>query len=1659
MVKTRYSPMRGIAFEEDGIISSMTRRKTVSDTSTEVHREIFSPPLEGRCMTDRTPKTMNKADRSLGGEKMSCGGKCVGTMPFGESPNTTSHTQLTQTSRQALQKAQRLDGATEEATMRLIYCCSAFLLLCLIPRACQAGNILVFPTEGSHWINMDILLQAVHSKGHNITILRSSKSWYVKDDNPYYNTITVKVEKSLDQKFITKIISDTIEFERGALPLVSFLHLTVGMMSTFIEAHEAVVEFVSAIFDDQELLRNLKDSKFDLLLTDPCWGGGVILAKYLNLPLVYNVRWLIPQEGHLAIAPSPLSYIPITGTGNTDKMSFFQRVKNVVLHLITLMQNHQVVKYTYQKVCDKHLGPDNDFNLLILSADIWLMRVDFVFEFPRPTMPNVVYIGGFQCKPAKPLPQHLEEFVQSSGEHGVIIMSLGTFVTELPADMTNVIAAAFAKLPQKVIWKYKGDRPATVGNNTLLVDWMPQNDLLGHPKIKLFVAHGGTNGVQEAIYHGVPVVGLPLFFDQYDNLLRLKERGGGQILTLQTVDKDNNFLNAIQEVLNEPSYRMNMQRLSRLHRDKPMQPLDTALFWIEFVMRHKGAAHLRTESYKLPWYSYHSVDVILFLLTVALLVFLFFVSSIWVCFRLCLKRKTCSFREDLRMILSLPCIISLLAVVIPAISGGKVLVFPHDGSHWVNMKVLVEELHSRGHAVTVIRAADSWYISETSPHYKTVTVDIAGGGDEDFYRAFVSETIQIKRSNGSMWAHFALARELKDKFSELHKRVCEMVVYMLENKELMRSFQDAKYDVVLTDPANGGGVFLAHYLGLPLVFNARWTVHGEAHFAIAPSPLSYVPLPPSELTDQMTFFERLRNICFYTMRMHLYKQVAGPHYSMLSNRYIGPDVDYFSLFQAADLWLMRVDFVFEFPRPTMPNVIYMGGFQCKPAKSLPQHLEEFVQSSGEHGVIIMSLGTLIGELPHDLANEIAAAFSKLPQKVIWRYKGDRPATVGNNTLLVDWMPQNDLLGHPSVKLFVSHGGTNGIYEAIYHGVPIVGIPIVFDQADNLSRLRAKGVAKVVDISALDRKIFQTAIDEVLNDLSFRMNMQRLSRLHRDQPMKPLDRALFWIEFVMRHKGAAHLRTESYKLPWYSYHSVDVLLFLLTVALLVFLFFVGIMNWPWVWILLCLLCPSVLYGGKVLVYPVDGSHWINMKVIIQELHSRGHQVSVIRSSDSWYIKETSSFYSSITIDIGSGFDEDFLTKFVAQLLQIQREGKSFWTRMKLEMEQGEKTSEMYGKMSKMLEQLFENKDLIQSLQEAKYDLVLTDPVAPGGTILAHYLKLPLVFNVRWTSENEGHFSIAPSPLSYVPMTGSELSDKMSFLDRLLNVAIYAFMKYQTFQYVMPHFDGVIEKYIGPDADYCSLFQAADLWLMRVDFVFEFPRPTMPNVIYMGGFQCKPAKPLPQHLEEFVQSSGEHGVIIMSLGTLIGELPHDLANEIAAAFSKLPQKVIWRYKGDRPATVGNNTLLVDWMPQNDLLGHPKIKLFVAHGGTNGVQEAIYHGVPILGLPLIFDQRDNLFRIEERGAGKIIDIFTMNEDIFFQGIQEVLTEPSYRMNMQRLSRLHRDQPMPPLDTALFWIEFVMRHKGAAHLRTESYKLPWYSYHSVDFNMGVLQIVSEKK
>lgn len=480
--------------------------------------------------------------------------------------------------------------------------------------------------------------------------------------------------------------------------------------------------------------------------------------------------------------------------------------------------------------------------------------------------------------------------------------------------------------------------------------------------------------------------------------------------------------------------------------------------------------------------------------------------------------------------------------------------FPLDGSHWVNMKVVIEELHARGHEVTVIRASDSWYISEQSPLYSAVTVPSSNGFAKNL-ETVISHQLDIilqgrhESTLSRFWSRLKLRQLVVDQFTLFHKEMSEMIDHMLGDEKLMQSLHEGKYDLVLSDPGIGGGAFLARTLRLPLVYNVRWTVQGEAHLVIAPSPLSYVPFTATEFSDRMTFVQRVANVVGYMIGMHTQFSFIKNQYKPVVRKYFGPDEDYSTFFLDADIWLMRNDFVFEYPRPTMPNIIYMGGFQCKPPKPLPADLEEFVQSSGEHGVIMMTLGTLVGELPQDVAEEIAAAFAKMPQKVVWRYLGQRPDNLGNNTLLVNWLPQNDLLAHPKTRAFVTHGGTNGVQEAIYHGIPVVGLPLFFDQPENLSRIKAKGGAVIVDIATLDRNIFEEALKTAVYQPSYRERMQTLSRLHRDQPMKPLDLAVFWIEYVIRHRGAGHLQSHSHKMSWFVYHSIDVIAALLSVALL------------------------------------------------------------------------------------------------------------------------------------------------------------------------------------------------------------------------------------------------------------------------------------------------------------------------------------------------------------------------------------------------------------------------------------------------------------------------------------------------------------------------------
>ena len=99
---------------------------------------------------------------------------------------------------------------------------------------------------------------------------------------------------------------------------------------------------------------------------------------------------------------------------------------------------------------------------------------------------------GIHCKPGKELPEDLKKYMDSHPE-GVVYVSFGSALkpSEMTSEQKSVFIDTFKELKDTpIIWKWD-DVPDGIPENVLIQKWLPQNDLLAHPNLKVFVTHGG----------------------------------------------------------------------------------------------------------------------------------------------------------------------------------------------------------------------------------------------------------------------------------------------------------------------------------------------------------------------------------------------------------------------------------------------------------------------------------------------------------------------------------------------------------------------------------------------------------------------------------------------------------------------------------------------------------------------------------------------------------------------------------------------------------------------------------------------------------------------------------------------------------------------------------------------------------------------------------------------------------------------------------------------------------------------------------------------------------------------------------------------------------------------------------------------------------------
>ncbi|XP_046981238.1 UDP-glycosyltransferase UGT5-like [Schistocerca americana] len=475
-----------------------------------------------------------------------------------------------------------------------------FLLIEIINQ-CQGANILsitVLPSK-SHVGFVKPLLDELAEKGHNLTIISPFP------ESSHANNVRI-ISLNLAGGMIKSHGNITL-FEMGGrspFPLIFYLK----------DLGNVLCKNALSVPEVQELIIS-HDQKFDLLIMN-----GFFTECFLGFAYKYNASIIYQTPNALTFLignpvgnPGAYAYVPDVMLDFGVNMNFRQRVINSVYSLLGELVRSFSYLPTQQDIMNSNFRNIHSLpsvEELHRSASLLFVNTHESMGVPRPLTPNTIQVGGMQIKPAKALPKDLEAILNNSKE-GVIFFSLGSNIqpSDMPKDKFLAFMTAFSKLNQTVLWKWDQDTMPGKPRNVHLGKWFPQNDILGHKNVKLFITHGGLLSLQEAVYHAVPVLGVPIFSDQRVNVNQAE--GKGYAIKLFFSDVTEEFLlQAINEVLSNPRYANRAAELSRQFRDQPESPLERAVFWTEYVLRHRGAVHLQVAAHDLSWWQLALLDVV-----------------------------------------------------------------------------------------------------------------------------------------------------------------------------------------------------------------------------------------------------------------------------------------------------------------------------------------------------------------------------------------------------------------------------------------------------------------------------------------------------------------------------------------------------------------------------------------------------------------------------------------------------------------------------------------------------------------------------------------------------------------------------------------------------------------------------------------------------------------------------------------------------------------------------------------------------------------------------------------------------------------------------------------------------------------------------------------
>lgn len=373
----------------------------------------------------------------------------------------------------------------------------------------------------------------------------------------------------------------------------------------------------TALLTDEGVQKMLKDSneRFDMVMIEASHLEAMYgLAEYYNATLMgvasMRLNWHVDD---LAGNPSPSIHDSISLDGPSLKYSLLGRFYNWLDITEEYLLERLVIRPSQLQIFKRFFGYSAEkLNELRSRFTIILINTHFSMGRVRANVPNIIEVGGMHLSdPPVACDEEMQRFLDEA-EHGVIYFSMGLEIRfkYLPDYMQQPLLQSFAELKQRVVWKNELFTTPNKTGNVFRIVKAPQRIILAHPNTKLFITHGGLLSVIEAIDSGVPMLGLPLFFDQFNNMQRVEAAGIAKVLDWNSLSVDN-LISAVHDIIDDPTYAQKAKEMGHNFRDRPMTPLDTAVWWTEYALRHRNASHMRLNKGELPFMVYYQLENLL----------------------------------------------------------------------------------------------------------------------------------------------------------------------------------------------------------------------------------------------------------------------------------------------------------------------------------------------------------------------------------------------------------------------------------------------------------------------------------------------------------------------------------------------------------------------------------------------------------------------------------------------------------------------------------------------------------------------------------------------------------------------------------------------------------------------------------------------------------------------------------------------------------------------------------------------------------------------------------------------------------------------------------------------------------------------------------------